>query len=184
MSNVNIKRAVENIRSGTTVYTPLVEVIVNAIQAIEDKSSSDGIIEIIVERSTQQDLEKGIRSVEGFSIKDNGIGFIQENRNSFDTLYSDYKLAQGGKGFGRFTCLKYFENLIIQSVFEDEKGFKQRKFRMGKGNDIIVDEEVSSSKETSSYTIVKLENVKDGKFSDKTDNHRKNPDRKTASLFY
>lgn len=167
MSNVNIKRAVENIRSGTTVYTPLVEVIVNAIQAIEDKSSSDGIIEIIVERSTQQDLEKGIRSVEGFSIKDNGIGFIQENRNSFDTLYSDYKLAQGGKGFGRFTCLKYFENLIIQSVFEDEKGFKQRKFRMGKGNDIIVDEEVSSSKETSSYTIVKLENVKDGKFSDK-----------------
>ena len=42
MSNVNIKRAVENIRSGTTVYTPLVEVIVNAIQAIEVKPSVDG----------------------------------------------------------------------------------------------------------------------------------------------
>jgi|GEM_PF-6121156 len=35
MSNVNIKRVVENIRSGTTVYTPLVECIVNAIQAVE-----------------------------------------------------------------------------------------------------------------------------------------------------
>lgn len=35
MSNVNIRRAVENIRSGTNAYTPLVEVIVNAIQAIE-----------------------------------------------------------------------------------------------------------------------------------------------------
>ena len=32
MSNVNVKRLVENIRSGTNVYTPLVELIVNAIQ--------------------------------------------------------------------------------------------------------------------------------------------------------
>jgi hypothetical protein len=45
MSNVNIKRAVENIRSSTTVYTPIVEVIVNAIQAIEDKENiSEGKI--------------------------------------------------------------------------------------------------------------------------------------------
>jgi len=38
MSNVNIRRAVENIKSGTTVYTPIVETIVNAIQAIDSKS--------------------------------------------------------------------------------------------------------------------------------------------------
>ena len=30
MSNINIKRAVENIRANTTVYTPVVEMIVNA----------------------------------------------------------------------------------------------------------------------------------------------------------
>jgi hypothetical protein len=34
MSNINIKRAVENIRANTTVYTPVVEIIVNAIQEI------------------------------------------------------------------------------------------------------------------------------------------------------
>lgn len=34
MINVNIRRAVENTRSGTTVYTPVVEAIVNGIQAI------------------------------------------------------------------------------------------------------------------------------------------------------
>jgi len=39
MSNVNIKRTVENIRSNTTVYTPVIEVIVNAIQAIEGTHS-------------------------------------------------------------------------------------------------------------------------------------------------
>ena len=33
MSNINIKRTIENIRSGTNVYTPVVELIVNAIQA-------------------------------------------------------------------------------------------------------------------------------------------------------
>lgn len=37
MSNVNVKRLVENIRSGTNIYTPLVELIVNAIQAIDAK---------------------------------------------------------------------------------------------------------------------------------------------------
>lgn len=31
MSNVNIKRLVDNIRSGTNIYTPLVELVVNAI---------------------------------------------------------------------------------------------------------------------------------------------------------
>ncbi|AMS40156.1 hypothetical protein [Aminobacter aminovorans] len=37
MSNVNVKRLVENIRSGTNIYTPLVELVVNAIQAIDAK---------------------------------------------------------------------------------------------------------------------------------------------------
>lgn len=54
MSNVNILRAVGNIRSGTTVYTLLVEIVVNGIQAIEDKNISDGRIDIIVERSNQE----------------------------------------------------------------------------------------------------------------------------------
>lgn len=31
MSNVNVRRLVENIRSGTNIYTPVVELVVNAI---------------------------------------------------------------------------------------------------------------------------------------------------------
>lgn len=38
MSNVNVKRLVEIIRSGTNIYTPLVELVVNAIQAIDAKA--------------------------------------------------------------------------------------------------------------------------------------------------
>ncbi len=167
MSNVNIRRAVENIRSGTTVYTPLVEMIVNAIQAIESKKEENGEVEIIVERSGQSDIENKIPPVENFLIKDNGIGFTEENRDSFDTLYSDYKISQGGKGFGRFTCLRYFDDLHVDSIYAEGEQLKHRKFSMGKNNDIIVNEEAEDVSEGNTQTTVTLSSVKSGKFTDK-----------------
>ncbi|TMV87330.1 sensor histidine kinase [Thioclava sp. BHET1] len=147
MSNVNVRRAVENIRSGTNVYTPLVETIVNAIQAIEAGSAEKGLVDILVKRSNQQELEGGQPPVESFTVIDNGVGFNNENRDSFDTLYSDHKIAQGGKGFGRFTCLKYFDDLLIESVFEGDEGRKKRAFKMGKQTEIIVSENLKDCPE-------------------------------------
>ena len=167
MSNVNIMRAVENIRSGTTVYTPIIETVINAIQAIEDKGIKDGKIDIVIERSSQEYLVNTLPPVLSFLIKDNGIGFTDENRDSFDTLYSDYKNSQGGKGFGRFICLKYFEDLEINSIYQKGQEFKSRKFRMGKGKDIIVDEKCDSSNENDTRTTVKLARAKGKKFTDK-----------------
>lgn len=167
MSNVNIKRAVENIRSGTTVYTPLVEMIVNAIQAIESKKEKNGEVQVIVERSRQSDVENKIPPVENFLITDNGIGFTDENRNSFDTLYSDYKILQGGKGFGRFTCLRYFEDLHVDSIYTVGNKVKRRTFSMGKENDIIVNEKIEDVIEEMPRTTVTLSSVRGGKFTDK-----------------
>jgi len=167
MSNVNIKRAVENIRANTTVYTPIVEVVVNAIQAIESNGGADGKVTIRVQRAEQLEVDGGLPEVQSFEIKDNGIGFTDENRQSFDTLYTDLKISEGGKGFGRFTCLKYFENLHVESVYRDKDGFKQRKFSMGKDNDIIVNEIVLESAEQKSGTIVRLNILKKGKSIDK-----------------
>lgn len=167
MSNVNIKRAVENIRSGTTVYTPLVEVIVNAIQAIEAKKADNGQVEVTVIRSNQAELDGKIPSVASFVVKDNGIGFDDANRDSFDTLYSDYKIEQGGKGFGRFTCLKYFSDLKVSSVFQGDDGLKKRSFSMGKGKDIIVGEKISVAEASETGSEISLLNVKNNRFSDK-----------------
>lgn len=167
MSNVNIRRAVENIRANTTVYTPIVEVVVNAIQAIESIGRTDGEIYIRVHRDGQLEMDGGLPEVQSFEIRDNGTGFTDENRQSFDTLYTDLKISEGGKGFGRFTCLKYFDNVHVESVFRDSVGFKQRKFSMGKDNDIIVNERFSNSTEQESWTIVNLSNLKDGKSIDK-----------------
>ncbi len=167
MSNINIKRAVENIRANTTVYTPIVEVIVNSIQAIESNGGTNGKIEIYVHRSEQLEMDGGLPEVRSFKIKDNGIGFTAENRQSFDTLYTDLRISEGGKGFGRFLCLKYFEGLHVESVYRDSAGFQQRNFSMGKDNDIIVNEKVSKSAEQKSGTVVHLSILKKGKSIEK-----------------
>lgn len=161
MSNVNIKRAVEQIRSNTTVYTPIIEAIVNAIQSIEDKgNTSEGKIKVTLKRSAQVEIDGSLPNVESIFVKDNGIGFTDKNRESFDTLYSDYKIKQGGKGFGRFTCLKYFQDLHIDSIYFDSTKYRRRRFSMGKKHDIIVNERITESDKNESGTLAHLDSVK------------------------
>ena len=160
MSNINIKRAIDNIRTNTTIYTPVVEVIVNAIQAIEESGRTDGRVSISALRSGQTNLDGGIPEIIGFEIKDNGIGFTDDHRNSFDTLYTDHRIGEGGKGFGRLICLKYFEDVFVDSVFKKESGYKARKFSMGKRYEIIVSEEISETESQESGSIVRLMDLK------------------------
>lgn len=168
MSNVNIRRAVENIKFGINIYTPLVELVVNAIQAIEQNGNSDGKVEIIIKRAEQQGLNfDSLPEVIGFIVKDNGIGFNDKNRTSFDTLYSEHKIDIGGKGFGRFTCLKYFEDLLISSNYIEGDTKFNRTFKMGKKNDIIENEENILSDFDHTGTTAELKSIKKTKFVDK-----------------
>jgi hypothetical protein len=167
MSNVNIKRLVENIRSGTNLFTPLVELIVNSIQSIDESSSSRGLVDIQIKRDGQEDLIEGMRSVDGFIVSDNSIGFNQRNRDSFDELYTEEKKADGGKGFGRFTCLKYFERMRVRSVFLEGGKLQKRTFRMGLDKDIIVDEQLQPATENETGSVVEIAGIKLAKFPDK-----------------
>jgi hypothetical protein len=99
MSNVNIRRAVDNIRAGTTsIYTPVIELIVNGIQAIADNSAQkSGEINVTIIRGGPEDMIERIRAVEGFAVADNGIGFDSDNREAFDTFFTDNKALEGGK---------------------------------------------------------------------------------------
>jgi hypothetical protein len=142
--------------------------VVNAIQAIESSKVNNGKIAIRVHRDRQLELDDDtIPEIHSFEIEDNGIGFTNEHRDSFDTLYTDLKMNEGGKGFGRFTCLKYFQDLHVKSVYRDNGSFKLREFSMGKNNDIIVDEKISDSAKRKSGSIVRLSILKNGKSIDK-----------------
>src|SRR3546814_9637852 len=95
------------------------------------------------------------------------IGFTKDNRDSFDTLYTEKKITDGGKGFGRFTCLKYFDRVKVSSTFEDGGEYHDRSFGMGLGTDIIVDEEVAPSQEQKSGSVVEISGIKSVRFPDK-----------------
>lgn len=161
MSNINIRRAIENIRSSTTVFTPIVETVVNAIEAIEATGVTDGVVSIAVRRAPQLEIEASESRIVDVVISDNGIGFTQANRDSFDTLYSEYKIVKGGKGFGRFTCLKYFEDFKVDSIYFEGR-HRRRSFAMGKSQEIIVDEVLTDDLGPATGTIVTLAGEKSG----------------------
>ena len=167
MSNVNVKRLVENIRSGTNIYTPLVELVVNAIQAIDAKGIQNGLVEIEVLRNGQADIIDRLEDVDGFRVKDNGTGFTKTNRDAFDTLYTEQKIADGGKGFGRFTCLKYFDRVKVSSTFTEDDAFFDRSFRMGLDKDIIVDEMEGPSLAQATGATIEISGIKSVRFPDK-----------------
>ncbi|MFD1000181.1 ATP-binding protein [Ohtaekwangia kribbensis] len=165
MSKLNISGIVENIQSRSSVYTPVIEAIVNAIQAIEDKTITDGKIEIVLHRKGQLELSDSIPDVKTIEIIDNGIGFNTKNRDSFDTFYSELKKEIGGKGFGRFLYPKYFQNTFVESVFRSEEDkLKKRAFKFGSVDEIIVDETIGEAPDSNNYTKITL--------SDLRENHR------------
>lgn len=83
---------------------PVFEAVVNSIQAIEERGKiSKGTIDVRIVRDAQQTLSEITEpGVTGFVITDNGIGFNDDNFESFQTSESSYKHAIGGKGVGRF----------------------------------------------------------------------------------
>ena len=121
MSRINIQGTIENIRSKSNIYTPIVEAIVNSIQSIVDKSIDNGKIEIILHRENILEFDNSKPYINAIEIRDNGVGFTQENRDSFDTFYSELKKDIGGKGFGRFMFVKYFDSVRIESVLNQTK---------------------------------------------------------------
>jgi len=162
MSRINIQGTIENIRSKTNVYTPIIEAIVNSIQSIIDKEIDNGKIEIILHREKVLELESSQPNIKSIEIRDNGLGFTQQNRDSFDTFYSELRKSIGGKGFGRFMFVKYFNNVRIESVFKDDNEvLKFRRFRFGRQYEIIVDEVIEDTKSIDSFSTIYLENLKE-----------------------
>jgi hypothetical protein len=106
---------------------PVFEAVVNSIQAIEERlgdnfSAGEITVNIIREDNTELPLGDSGRKepeISAFEIIDNGIGFTEKNWESFKTIASKYKEKKGGKGIGRFTWLKAFDSVSIESVYEE-----------------------------------------------------------------
>ena len=143
MSKINISGIVKGIKASTTYLTPIIEAVCNSIDSIGERKG--GKIDIIAYRDGQKsleddDLSKVCGSIIGFDVVDNGVGFITANRDSFDTYLSGHKLKSGGKGFGRFMYLKYFNKVSIDSYYMEDGKFYHRSFDFGHKEEIIENE--------------------------------------------
>lgn len=172
MSSVNIHGVVNNISLNTSVYTPIIEAIVNSIQSIEKIKNENGEIIITLIRNGQNGLKfdvDALGEIETVIIQDNGEGFTKKNTASFDMLYSDQKKDIGGKGFGRFTYLRYFDSVDIESIFlENSKSHKRTfDFILNDEQKIISNQKESSVNNLPQKTLVSLNNIKRGRLDKK-----------------
>jgi hypothetical protein len=109
---------------------PLFEAIVNSIQAIQENGGPKPADHIVV--SIKRDARQKKMSfasddiILDFEIEDTGIGFNNENFESFETSDSIYKLEKGCKGVGRFFWLRAFDHVEIESVFIENSETKKR----------------------------------------------------------
>lgn len=149
---------------------PVFEAITNSLHGIQDRLGDkwlvDGQINIYVYLDDETSLVKDIE------IEDNGVGFNNENFDSFRTSDSQYKLKKGGKGIGRFSWLKAFENASIVSVFEENNKRLKRSFKFILHNDTPVVEHSLEEVSDPISTKIVLKNMKrdySAKFPDKMD---------------
>jgi hypothetical protein len=163
--NTDVAGRVRNVQLPTSkALLPLFEAIINSIHAIEDAREKDGQIEIEVLRDAESLFSESDRphaEVSGFLIKDNRIGFDDQNFEAFITSDTTYKVSRGGKGIRRFMWLAAFEQAEIESVFRSDGQIKRRRFTFcarGTGIENTSSTEVSDGERA---TVVRLIDFKE-----------------------
>ena len=121
MPKVVNSRLVDAVAVKTNIYMPIVEAIANSIDAIEEREAKDGEIRVELHRNPQliKTGEDGIAPVSSIVITDNGIGFTEENVNSFDELFSEKKLKR------RFTELSSTMGSVLPSLTSNRSSGKR-----------------------------------------------------------
>ena len=162
----DIQGQLNNLQLATSkALWPLFEAVINAIQAIEDaKPPVQGSITIQAHREEKPALlfddSAHQERIHAFTITDNGVGMNSANYNSFNTAYSQLKLARGCKGIGRFLWLKAFSKVKIQSVFFESEKYYERQYQFTvNGN--IPEDNVRETNKTVCGTSVFLEGYLD-----------------------
>ena len=150
----------------TQPLIPLFEAVVNSIYAIEERMEREdfkGKIDIRIIREPQEiapveGINSTINEIIGFSISDNGVGLDDNNMKSFLQSDSTYRAEKGGKGVGRFSWLKAFDNTKITSIYKDDDTWVKREFEFSIDKLDIDDslKEVKEVEETDYCTTVEL----------------------------
>ena len=157
--NTNVARRVKHYRlSKVKGYYAIFEAISNSIDSFNTIDINSLITVEFYRDNNDLDLgfdihEKLYREVR---IIDNGIGFNDANFNSFNTSDSDFKENLGGKGLGRFSWLKVFEKVKIESNYFQDDEFYHRSFEFIRTAEGIANDKVTSATKNSTGTTIYL----------------------------
>lgn len=104
---------------------PLFEAISNSMHSLQERFGQEWATKGKIQITVFPDDEGNPLS---FQIEDNGVGLNDRNFESFMTFDSIYKLKKGGKGVGRLTWLKVFNNAKVESIYNEAGSFYKRSF--------------------------------------------------------
>ncbi|HVX01050.1 MAG TPA: hypothetical protein VHA52_11520, partial [Candidatus Babeliaceae bacterium] len=156
----------------TKPLLPLFELISNSVHSIDEaercqllnKDEGEVIIECIRNGApeTLQKLEDvDMYPIHTFIVSDNGIGLNDINLKAFIEADTDHKIEIGGKGVGRFICLKAFRELNIESYFLEGDQRKSIQFDFKTTREGFHDLSTPSLNGVIHGTTIKLNRIKD-----------------------
>lgn len=122
-SGIHIAGYLRSVKKSADVLCPLQEAISNSWEAFE-ASSQNRVIKVSILRPGK-DLNGEAYGQTSISILDNGSGFTADSYLRFSDLHDDTK-SKSNKGTGRLQFIKFFETVIIESVYI-ENGIKHRR---------------------------------------------------------
>lgn len=152
MTQINTGRVMAAIirPNRVNIYSPIVEAVSNALEAIEESKRRNGRVIITLHRDKQQKLVEESREVAPVvqvDVEDNGVGFTDENLASFDEVGTEHKVDRGGKGFGRLVFLHFFDDVQVESVYKEGRKKYRRAFKFVRAKQMVEGEKREELKE-------------------------------------
>lgn len=169
----NIANKVRNTRlPRTKPLLPLFELISNSIHSIDEAIAknilkpTEGKIVIDCIRNgspetLQQLVDIDIYPIHSFVVSDNGIGLDEVNLKAFIEADTDHKIDIGGKGVGRFVCLKAFREINITSYYKENSETKSVKFDFKPTKDGFHNFSNPSPNGIGNGSVIKLNGIKE-----------------------
>ncbi len=159
---VPVKNLVETVDlTAEDVLLPMLECVVNSIISLQKSSlpPSEKKIQIQI---TRGDLPEklnfdNVKTILGYKIIDNGIGFNTNNYKSFQTPFSQVNKDFGCKGIGRFTVLAAYKDFVVESNYEENATWHNRKFQFSTEKELEIIQ-FDNSEVQQWKTIVDIEN--------------------------
>jgi hypothetical protein len=162
---LNVARKIKHYKlAKAKAYYAVFEAISNSIDSYRSLNKPIKILVEFYRDNTELDLdlENNTKSFQQIKIIDQGVGFNKDNYDSFNTSDSDYKEVYGGKGLGRFSWLKVFEAVKVESVYQEGEKYYLREFDFKRTAEGITNSQTRETSRKEAGTTVSLINQKKG----------------------